>query len=214
MGPRDHRIHLGRMDSLRTPPQNHSSTKPSFSGPFVWQKRVPRPKCWPDPSKISPEADFGNFSKSLQKERTAIFSEILSRIHPSKLQTEPRGETHFLCFPSKNQKSGVGNPTFTNYFWGFGPTPGMLGVGSPFSEKMFQKHWYFHGLGATRHSEADEPDEAETAGARITAVSKQNSLKLITCGFLNYQFFTRNHWLFNGHTSSLRPTIRPIHSRY
>ena len=25
---------------------------------------------------------------------------------------------------------GVGNPTFTNYFWDFGPTPGMLGVGT------------------------------------------------------------------------------------
>ena len=122
------------------------------------------------PSKISPEADFGNFSKSLQKERTAIFSEILSRIHPSTFQTEPRGEKHiFRVFSCKNPKSGVENPTFTNcfwgfgprpgmfgvwtptftnYFWGFGPTPGMLGVENPFSEKMFQKHWLLHGLGA------------------------------------------------------------------
>ena len=54
------------------------------------------------PSKISPEADFGNFSKSLQKERTANPSEILSRIHPSKLQTEPRGEKHiFDVFPTQ-----------------------------------------------------------------------------------------------------------------
>ena len=54
------------------------------------------------PSKISPEADFGNFSKSLQKERAAIFSEILSRIHCSKLQTEPRGEKHiFVLFAAK-----------------------------------------------------------------------------------------------------------------
>ena len=43
---------------------------------------------------------------------------------------------------------GVGNPTFTNYFLGFGPTPGMLGVGNPFSEKMIQTHLLFHGLGA------------------------------------------------------------------
>ena len=92
------------------------------------------------PFKISPEADFGNFPKSLQKERTANPSKILSRTHPSKLQTEPRGEKHvFRVFSSKNPKSGVGNPTFTNYFWDFGPTPGMLGVGNPFSEKMFQK---------------------------------------------------------------------------
>ena len=56
------------------------------------------------PLKIFPEADFGNFSKSLQKERTANPSEILSRIHPSKLQTEPRGEqTIFRVFPAKIQ---------------------------------------------------------------------------------------------------------------
>ena len=56
------------------------------------------------PSKISPEADFGNFSKSLQKERTAIFSEILSRIHPSTFQTEPRCEKHiFRVFLAKIQ---------------------------------------------------------------------------------------------------------------
>ena len=34
----------------------------------------------------------------------------------------------------------------------------MLGVGHPFSEKMFQKHLFFHGLGAARNSEADVPD--------------------------------------------------------
>ena len=42
-----------------------------------------------NPRGISKEADFGCFSKSLQKERTANPSEILSRTHPSKLQTEP-----------------------------------------------------------------------------------------------------------------------------
>ena len=49
------------------------------------------------PSKISPEADFGNFSKSLQQWRTANPREILSRMHPSTLQTEPRGEKHIFC---------------------------------------------------------------------------------------------------------------------
>ena len=53
---------------------------------------------------ISPEADVGNFSKSLQKERTAIVSEILSRIHPAKLETEPWGEKNiFVFFLAKNQ---------------------------------------------------------------------------------------------------------------
>ena len=58
---------------------------------------------------------------------------------------------------------GVGNPTFTNYFRVLGPRPGMLGVGNPFSEKMLKKHKFSHGLGAARHSEADEPDEADEA---------------------------------------------------
>ena len=98
MGPRDHRIHLGRMDSLKTPPENHSSTK-LFLRTMSSTQKGPQPKMLTQPSKISPEADFGNFSKSLQKERTAIFSEILSRIHPSTFQTEPRGEKHiFVCF--------------------------------------------------------------------------------------------------------------------
>ena len=143
MGPRDHRIHLGRKDSPKPPPQIHSSTKSCFWGIIFWLKKVPRPKCWPDPSKISPEADFGNFSKSFQKERTANPREVLSRIHPSRLQTEPRGEKHIFCvFPAKIESlvletqhlriifgildppgmSGARNPTFTNYFGDFGPT--------------------------------------------------------------------------------------------
>ena len=107
---------------------------------------------------------MGNFSKSLQKERAANPSEIPSRIHPSKLQTEPWGEkhifrvlsfkkskgwcwkpniyelflgfwTHLGCLVSETQHlriicgildppgmSGVRNPTFTHYFWDFGPT--------------------------------------------------------------------------------------------
>ena len=87
---------------------------------MFYPKKVPRPKCRPQ---ISPEADFGNFSKSLQQWRTANPREILSRIHPSTLQTEPRGEKLIFCtFSCKNRKCGVGNPTFTNYFWDFGPT--------------------------------------------------------------------------------------------
>ena len=135
MAPRDHRIHLGRMDSLKATPQNHSSTKPSFSGPVFEPKRSPGQNVDPTLPKSpqrSPEAGFGNFSKSFQKERTANPSEIRSRIHPSKLQTESRGEKHiFRVFSCKNLKFGVGHPTFTNYFRGFGPRPGMFGVGNP-----------------------------------------------------------------------------------
>ena len=95
----DHRIHLGRMDSPNTPPQNNSSTKQLFSGPFFATENVPEPKCQP---KISPEADFGNFSRSLQKMRTANPSEMLSRIPPSKLKMKPRGKKHI--FHVSNEK--------------------------------------------------------------------------------------------------------------
>ena len=54
MAPRDHRIHLGRMDSPKTPPQNHSSTKQLFSGPFFGAKKVPGPKCGPGDPKSDP----------------------------------------------------------------------------------------------------------------------------------------------------------------
>ena len=37
----------------------------------------------------------------------------------------------------------------------------MLGVGSPFSEKMLQTHYVLHCLGAGRNLKADEPDEAD-----------------------------------------------------
>ena len=60
------------------------------------------------PLKISPEADLGNVSKSLQQVRTANPSEILSRTHPSKLQTEPRGEKHiFYISCKKSQDVGL-----------------------------------------------------------------------------------------------------------
>ena len=44
MDPRDHRIHLGRRDSLVSPPQNHFLAKVCFSGPKNCPKKVPRPK--------------------------------------------------------------------------------------------------------------------------------------------------------------------------
>ena len=140
MAPRDHRIHLGRRDSLKTPPQNHSSTKQLFSGPFVAPKRSPSQKCRPQ---IFPEADFGNFSKSLQKVRTANPSENLSRFRPKNPKRSHGVKNTFLvfCHAKINSlvletqhlriifgildppgMSGVRNPTFTNYFWDFGPT--------------------------------------------------------------------------------------------
>ena len=52
MGPRDHRIHLGRRDSPASSPQNHSLTKLCFSGPQNHPKNIPGPKCHPGGPKI------------------------------------------------------------------------------------------------------------------------------------------------------------------
>ena len=89
MGPRDHRIHSGHVEFPKTPPQNNSSTKHVFFGTLLYPQKVPSPTCC---LKIFAEADFGNFPKSLQQVLTANPSKRLSRIPPSKLQTEPRGE--------------------------------------------------------------------------------------------------------------------------
>ena len=56
MGPRDHRIHLGRRDSPVSPPQNHFIIKVCFPGPQNWPKKVPGPKCRPVGPKIRPAA--------------------------------------------------------------------------------------------------------------------------------------------------------------
>ena len=89
---------------------------------FLAQKS-PQPQVLTQPSKISPEAGFENFSKSLQKERAAIFREILSRIHPSKLQTEPRGEKHIFMVLFFKQKSEVlrPKPNIYDLFFVLGP---------------------------------------------------------------------------------------------
>ena len=63
---------------------------------------------------IFPEADFGHFSKSLQKVHTANPSEMLSRTPPSKLKMEPRGEKHiFAFFQWKTLGSGHLGPIFS-----------------------------------------------------------------------------------------------------
>ena len=78
------------------PPQNHV-----FLNHFSPQKG-PRAKMSPP---NLPEADLGNFSKSLRKMRTANPSEMLSRTPPSTFQTEPLGlKTLFLHFSCKNAK--------------------------------------------------------------------------------------------------------------
>ena len=85
MAPRDHRIHLGRMDSLKTLPQNHSSTKQLFSGPFSGAKKVPGPKCRPGDPKSDP--GLQNPPPGMKKQK--MRAEKPCRTPPSKNQTEP-----------------------------------------------------------------------------------------------------------------------------
>ena len=92
MSPRDHRIHLGRRDSPADPPQNDFITKVCFSGPQNCPKNVPGPKCQPGGPKI---ANCFDVSKLRQKVYPATISDELRITPPSKLQTDPRGETHF-----------------------------------------------------------------------------------------------------------------------
>ena len=47
----------------------------------------------------------------------------------------PTFTNYFWDFGPRPGMFSVGNPTFTNDFWDFGPTPGMLGVGTHFPRK-------------------------------------------------------------------------------
>ena len=160
MGPRDHRIHLGRRDSLNTPPQNHFSTKQLFSGPFFTPKRSPSQNVAPKSPQRSILGTFPNHSK---KNAQPILAQSWAESTPqnskrshgvknifftffmqkSKVRCQKPNIyelffwfwTHLGCMVSETQHlrmilgildplgmSGVRNPTFTNYFWDFGPT--------------------------------------------------------------------------------------------
>ena len=82
MAPRDHRIHLGRMDSPESSPQNHSSAKICFSGP---QKTSPGQNV----DLGVPKSDPGlqNLSPGMKKQK--MRAEKPCRTPPSKNQTEP-----------------------------------------------------------------------------------------------------------------------------
>ena len=71
----------------------------------------------------------------------------------------PVDTTHVL--PA--DKFGVGNQTFTCYFLGLGPRPGMRGVGNPFSENMFQNIDFCTVWEPARYTKADPPDQADPA---------------------------------------------------
>ena len=82
MAPRDHRIHLGRMDSPESSPQNHSSAKICFSGP---QKTSPGQNV----DLGVPKSDPGLQNLSLGMKKQKMRAEKPCRTPPSKNQTEP-----------------------------------------------------------------------------------------------------------------------------
>ena len=92
MGPRDNRIHLGRMDFPATPSQTDSSAKSSFSGPQNWPKLSPGQNVNPKAEKSDPKAEKSdpwskNPPQGMKKQK--MRAEILCRTLPSELQTEP-----------------------------------------------------------------------------------------------------------------------------
>ena len=82
MAPRDHRIHLGRMDSPESSPQNHSSAKICFSGP---QKTSPGQNV----DLGDPKSDPGLQNPSPGMKKQKMRAEKPCRTPPSKNQTEP-----------------------------------------------------------------------------------------------------------------------------
>ena len=104
MGPRDHRIHLGRRDSPKTPPQNHSSTKPSFSGPIFYPKKVPSPKCWPNPPKSPQRPILGTFPNHSKKNAQPILAKSWAESTPqSSKRSHGVKNTFFVFFHAKIQ---------------------------------------------------------------------------------------------------------------
>ena len=98
MGPRDHRIHLGRMDSPKTSPQNRSSTKPSFSGQFARPKKLPSPKCWPNPSKSPQRPILGTFPNHSKKNAHPILAKSWAESTPQSSKRSHGVKSTFFVF--------------------------------------------------------------------------------------------------------------------
>ena len=77
------------------PPQNHL-----FMGPFFGTKRSPGPNVDPTSQNLT-RGRCWVFFQITPKVRTANPSEILSRTHPSKLQTSHEVKSMFPHFPAK-----------------------------------------------------------------------------------------------------------------
>ena len=82
MAPRDHRIHLGRMDSPESSPQNHSSAKICFSGPK-------KTYAGQNVDLGGPKSDPGLQNPPPGMKKQKMRAEKPCRTPPSKNQTEP-----------------------------------------------------------------------------------------------------------------------------
>ena len=85
MGPIYNRIHLGLGISPKLPWQNGSVTNSLFSGPCVYPKKVPGPKCQPGDPKSNPGLKTSSPGMKKQKMR----AEKPCRIQSLEFQTEP-----------------------------------------------------------------------------------------------------------------------------
>ena len=102
MGPTDHRIHLGQVELLKASYENHSITKPSFSGPFFDPKRSPGQNVGLEAPKSDPWLQNPPSGTKKQKMR----AEKPCRTPPSELRTEPYSAIYaqkpFWRVPSKS----------------------------------------------------------------------------------------------------------------
>ena len=127
MGPRGHRIHLGRSNSFKTPPQNHSSTKPFFSGPIFYPKKVPSPKCWPNPPKSPKRPILGTFPNHSKKNAQPFLAKSWAESTTQNFKRSHGVKNKFLCvFIEKKSKVSCPKPHISELILGFWTLLGCL----------------------------------------------------------------------------------------
>ena len=126
MGPRDPRIHLGRMDCPKTPPQNHSSTKPSFSGPFFTPKSSPAQNVDPTLPKSPQRPILGTFPNHSKKNAQPILAKSSAECTPQNSKRSHGVKNTFLCCIHAKIQSLVLKPTIYELFFGFWTHLGCL----------------------------------------------------------------------------------------
>ena len=126
MGPRDHRIHLGRRDSPKTPPQNHSSTKPSFSGPFFTPKRSPAQNVDPTLPKSPQGPILGTFPNHSNNDAQPILEKSWAESTPQHSKRSHGVKNTFFAFFLQKSKVWCQKPNIYELFLGFWTLLGCL----------------------------------------------------------------------------------------